>query len=385
MIKKTGPAVSPFRFYHCLKTQPMQPFCFIFSSDVLSLLIFIVPICIFLALDLGIFSKHSHFPSFKESLIWTTCWIALALGFFLYIKFEGNMIHGIVPDDPNAMRKLQEIVTRYGHAIRINGLSIDDAIKVYNNNLSIEYITGYIVEYALSVDNIFVMLLLFMAFNVQKKYYKRVLVWGILGAVVMRMLFILLSATLIQRFAWILYVFGAFLVFTGIRMLIEIMKHKEEHVDTAKYPVVKFASKYFNVYPKYVGGRFWIRKNAKFYFTPLFLVLLVIEFTDIIFAVDSVPAIFSITKDPYIVFFSNIFAILGLRSLFFVVYSMIRQIKYLKHGLSALLCFIGLKMLLHDFVHIDATESLLIIVGILFISFMASFVSNLRGKDKIAK
>jgi tellurite resistance protein TerC len=220
-------------------------------------------------------------------------------------------------------------------------------------------------------------------------YYKRVLMWGIIGAVIMRFIFIFLSAALIQRFDWILYIFGAFLVFTGIKMFVE--RNKEDKVDTAHHPVVKFVSRYFPVHPVYFRQHFWFRNkydNYRLYFTPLFLVLLVIEFTDVIFAVDSVPAIFSITQDPYIVFFSNIFAIMGLRSLFFVVAHVITMFRFLKHGLAVLLSFIGFKMLLH----VQLTEwgfttihSLLMIIAILGTSIVASIIwpDKSRKKSKI--
>jgi tellurite resistance protein TerC len=239
----------------------------------------------------------------------------------------------------------------------------------------------------LSVDNVFVMILVFMSFGVQKIYYKRVLMWGIIGAVIMRFIFIFLSAALIQRFSWILYIFGAFLVFTGIKMFLE--RNKEDKVDPEQHPAVKFFSKYFPVHPTYFREHFWFRNkhdNNRLYFTPLFLVLLVIEFTDVIFAVDSVPAIFSITQDPYIVFFSNIFAIMGLRSLFFVVAHIISMFRFLKHGLAILLSFIGFKMLLHLQLSewgFKTIHSLMVIVIILASSIGASLIWPDRSRKKI--
>jgi tellurite resistance protein TerC len=212
-----------------------------------------------------------------------------------------------------------------------------------------------------------------MAFNVQERYYKRVLFWGILGALIMRFLFIFLSAALIQKYSWFLYVFGVLLVVTGIKMFLE--RNKEDKIETAKHPVVRIASKFFPVYPKYVGKYFFIRKNRKTMMTPMFITLLVIEFSDVIFAVDSVPAIFSITQDPYIVFFSNIFAILGLRSLFFVIVHIVNLFRFLKVGLAILLTFIGFKMLLHiqlDEWGFTTSYSLLVILAILTTSILAS-------------
>ncbi|HAK30934.1 MAG TPA: hypothetical protein DCO90_17210, partial [Sphingobacterium sp.] len=208
-----------------------------------------------------------------------------------------------------------------------------------------------------------------------ERYYHKVLVWGILGAIIMRFLFIFLGATLIAKFGWILYVFGAFLVFTGVKMFIN--RNQDEEVDPQNHPVVKFASRYFKVTPKLDGGHFFHVENGVKYMTPLFLVLLVIEFTDLIFAVDSIPAIFSVTKDPYVVFFSNIFAILGLRSMFFLLVNIIHKFQYLKVGLAFLLVFIGLKMLLHHWlaeVGFTTTHSLIVIVGILALSIIASLL-----------
>nr|MBC8343092.1 TerC/Alx family metal homeostasis membrane protein [Bacteroidota bacterium] len=234
----------------------------------------------------------------------------------------------------------------------------------------------------LSVDNIFVIIMILISFNVQEKYYKKILFWGILGAIIMRFLFIFLSAALIQKFGWVLYIFGGLLIFTGVRMF--LTRNEEEKIDTADHPIVKFMSKYFRVYPHFVVHRFFISKNKKIQMTPLFLVLLVIEFTDVIFAVDSVPAIFSITKDPFIVFFSNIFAILGLRSLFFLVMNIMNIFHYLKLGLSILLVFIGVKMLAHHWLeHIGFTtaHSLYIVLGILSISILASVVFPVKKQE----
>jgi len=261
--------------------------------------------------------------------------------------------------------------------VDISGLSYEDALTLYKNNLSLEYITGYIIELSLSVDNLFVMIMIFYAFGVQKKYYKEVLFWGILGALVMRFIFIFGAAAVINRFEWVLYIFGAFLLYTGIKMFLDRNK-REKKIDIGKHPMVRFASKYLRVYPKYVGNHFYIRKpGRKFYFTPLFIVVLVIEFTDVIFATDSVPAIFSITKDPYIVFFSNIFAILGLRSLFFVLLNFLNRFHYLKHGLAVLLTFIGLKLILDHWLKewgFTTTHSLIVVLGVLAISMMASII-----------
>lgn len=338
-------------------------------SELIFLSAFIVFILLILFFDLGLFSKSHHAVSFKESLFWTLIWVSLSMGFYVFLYFKGNLIHGI--------ENIGDIEYRIGvamHPIEITGLSLQDALARYNHNLSLEYLTGYVIEYALSIDNVFVMILIFMSFQVEEKYYKKVLFWGILGAIVMRFIFIFLSAALIQKFDWILYIFGAFLVYTGAVMLVKFQRKQKDKIDPENHPVVKFASKYFAVYPKFAGHKFWIRDNGKLFITPLFLVLLVIEFSDVIFAVDSVPAIFSVTKDPYIVFFSNIFAIIGLRSLFFLLSNVITKFYYLKPGLAILLAFIGVKMLVHPFLEISTQVSLVIVLGILAVSILLSIV-----------
>ncbi|RYD27753.1 MAG: TerC/Alx family metal homeostasis membrane protein [Lysobacteraceae bacterium] len=263
-------------------------------------------------IDLGLFNRKEHAVKLQEAAIMSAIWVALALGFYVLLITEGQMLHGIT-----SYEKLEAITKAHFHHITLNPNDFAASLHTYNQNLGIEFLTGYVVEYALSVDNIFVMVLVFSAFGVDEKFYHRVLFWGILGAVIMRFLFIFLGAALIAKFGWILYLFGAFLVYTGITMFIN--RNADEKIDTENHKVVKLASKYFSVYPEFVGKQFFITRNGKRFITPLFIVLLIIEFTDLIFAVDSIPAIFAVTKDPYIVFFSNIFAILGLRSMFFLL------------------------------------------------------------------
>jgi len=352
------------------------------SSEHLIFAGFLIFIAAILALDLGIFDRKSHEVKFREALIWTVVWVSFAIGFYFLLLYFGDRLHGV-----KTIEDVQYRIDMYKHTYNILGVTdTQQAIEIYRKNLALEYITGYLIEYMLSVDNVFVMILVFMSFGVQQMYYKRVLMWGIIGAVIMRFIFIFLSAALIQRFDWILYIFGAFLVFTGIKMFLE--RNKEDKVDPANHPVVKFFSKFFPVHPTYFRQHFWFRNkhdNNRLYFTPLFLVLLVIEFTDVIFAVDSVPAIFSITQDPYIVFFSNIFAIMGLRSLFFVVAHVIGMFRFLKHGLAFLLSFIGFKMLLHVQLKeagFTTIHSLLVIVGILGISVAASLIWPDKSRKK---
>ena len=351
-----------------------------FSSEFLTFSAFIVFIAAMLILDLGIFDKKSHEVKFKEALIWTTVWVSLAIGFYFMILFFGEKIHGL-----ETIEQVKEKIILYKHNVFIpEGAGFEEALKLYKQNLSLEYLTGYLIEYMLSVDNVFVMILIFISFGVQKMYYRRILMWGIIGAVVMRFIFIFLSAALIQKFEWILYVFGIFLVYTGIKMFLE--RNKNEKIDTKNHPVVKFFSRYFPVYPSYFRHHFWFRNKKdrnRLYFTPLFIVLLVIEFSDVIFAVDSVPAIFSVTRDPYIVFFSNIFAIMGLRSLFFVVAHVISLFRFLRHGLAILLSFIGFKMLLHvqlQEIGFTTIHSLMVIIIILAISIGASLIWPLKKR-----
>ena len=319
-------------------------------------------------LDLGLFNKKNHVISFREALIWTTIWISLAISFYFFLRFHGDLIHGISgPED------LKVLIEKYQHPVMYESMTENQMLIAYKNNLGLEYITGYLIEKALSIDNIFVMIMIFMSFGIQQKYYHKILFWGILGAIIMRFIFIFLSAELIQRFSWMLYFFGGLLVFTGIKMFNG--RNKEERIDTENHWIVRIASRYFNVDSLYKGSRFMIIKDGQRFVTPLFIVLLVIEFTDVIFAVDSVPAIFAVTKDPYIVFFSNIFAIIGLRSLFFILMDMINRFSYLKIGLSILLTVIGVKMLLHDWLKsmgFETVHSLYLVTAILGVSMLAS-------------
>lgn len=340
------------------------------SNELLFFAGFLTFIAAMLAIDLGLFNKKDHVVSLKEAAIMSAVWVLFALGFFLVLRYYGDRLHDI-----NDFAGLQEITKKHMHQIQLDATDFAASLEVYKRNLSIEFITGYVVEYALSVDNIFVMVLIFTSFGVPPQYYHRVLVWGILGAIAMRFVFIFLGAALIARFEWILYVFGVFLVYTGIHMFVN--RNKEDDIDPKEHKVVKFASRYFSVYPDFVGHNFTHKENGKKYITPLLLVLLVIEFTDLVFAVDSIPAIFAVTKDPYIVFFSNVFAILGLRSMFFLLVNIIDKFHYLKVGLSFLLVFIGAKMLAHHWLEpigFTTVHSLYVIVGILALSVVASLV-----------
>jgi tellurite resistance protein TerC len=327
---------------------------------------FLVLIIFLLILDIGVFNKKDHEVGFKSALFYTILWVSFAMVFWMVIHFFGHRIH-----DPENLEQLQQLVDKYQHPITLTD-NFEESLQIYRKNLGFEFLTGYVIEYSLSVDNIFVFLMIFFSFGVKKIYYHRILFWGIIGAVVMRFLFIFISSALIQQFEWILYIFGAFLVFTGIKMYIERNNHG--HIDTNNHPVIRFVSKLFPIDREYSGHNFFIKKNGKLFATSSFIVLMVIEFSDVIFAVDSVPAIFAVTKDPYIVYFSNIFAIIGLRSLFFLVMNVINKFRYLKVGLSALLVFIGIKMLIHHYFEITTVQSLFIILSILGLSVILSLI-----------
>lgn len=337
------------------------------SYELMSFGGFILLITLMLALDLGVFHKKDHVIGFREAAVWTCVWIGMALVFYVGIYFFAEWIHGIDTFD-----KLEAINTRHGHNLKLDAaLGLEANLAMYRKAMSMEYLTGYFVEKSLSIDNIFVMILIFSSFKVDKIYYHRVLFWGIIGAIVLRFVFIFLSAVLIQKFSWILGVFGGLLIVSGVKMLFD--KDREE-IDTQNHPAVRFASKYFRLLPETVGHAFFVRRDGKLFMTTLFLVLLVIEFSDVIFAVDSIPAIFSVTQDPFVVFFSNIFAILGLRSLFFLLSNVMSKFRYLNYGLAVLLAFIGGKMLIDIIWHakMSAGTSLLVILGIITVSVVAS-------------
>jgi tellurite resistance protein TerC len=290
-----------------------------------------------LALDLGVFHRKAHVVTFKESISWTVVWIGLALIFNL------GVWHYMGPQK------------------------------------GLEFFTGYVIEKSLSVDNVFVFALLFSYFAVPPLYQHKVLFWGILGALVMRAIMIFLGAALITKFSWIIYVFGAFLILTGIKMIVK----REEEIHPERNPLVRLFKRFMPVTDCYRDGSFFVRENGVLMATPLFVVLLLVEFSDLIFAVDSIPAIFAVTTDPFIVYTSNVFAILGLRSLYFALAGVMDKFHYLKIGLGAVLSFVGVKMLLaHSPYKIDTLVSLGVIVVILAISVIMSL---LRPKKIVVK
>lgn len=282
-----------------------------------------------LALDLGVFHRKAHVVTVKESLAWTVAWVTLAL------VFNAGLWH------------------------------------FAGSQKALEFFTGYVIEKSLSVDNVFVFALLFSYFAVPPILQHKVLFWGILGALVMRAAMIILGAALIAKFAWIIYIFGGFLILTGIKMIVK----REEQIHPERNPVVRGFKRVMPVTADYRGDRFFVRENGVLAATPLFVVLLLVEFSDLIFAVDSIPAIFAVTTDPFIVYTSNVFAILGLRSLYFALAGVMDKFHYLKIGLGAVLTFVGIKMLLaHTAWKIDTLVSLAVIVLILAASVVWSLL-----------
>lgn len=341
------------------------------TSRILFFVVFMVFIVVMLALDLGVFHKKDHEIKIKEAGLWTAIWVLLAMSMAALLFFRAEWVHGISDLDsllaysanqPQLLKAVEQAAASGGY---------EAALAVYRGEITEQYLAGYFLEESLSIDNIFVMIMIFVSFGIDKKYYHRVLFWGILGAIVMRFIFIFAVGALVTRLSWILAVFGVILIFSGIKMFRD---KSDEKIDTSNHPAVRFASKHFRVSPTLDGHNFFTKIDGKNYITPLFLVLLVIEFSDIIFAVDSIPAVFSVTTDTYIVYFSNIFAIMGLRSLFFLLSDVTEKFWLLRYGLGALLCFIGLKMIAGEFFdfHISTIASLLVILGILISSILLS-------------
>jgi tellurite resistance protein TerC len=329
---------------------------------------FLLFVIVVLIIDLGILNgKTDKTVGFKESLRWTGIWVSCALLFAVLLYTKGEWIHGF-----SSMQHLEAYQKEFKQVFSLSG-SEAESFQAFRQLITVQFLTGYFIEYSLSADNLFVILLIFSSFNVPEKYYKRILLWGVLGAIVFRFVFIFAGAALINNFAWTLYLFGAFLVYSGLVLFFS--GDKEEKIDTKSHPVVRISSRIFNVFPRFVHYHFVIRKRGRLFVTPLFLVLLVVEFSDLIFAVDSVPAIFGVTKDPYIVFFSNVFAIMGLRSLFFLLSGIMHMFHYLKYGLAIILIFIGTKMFFEHWLHsigFNHVWSLLFILLVLGGSIAAS-------------
>lgn len=292
-------------------------------------------VSVLLLLDLGVFHRKSHQIHWKEALAWTVVWVTLSLSFNAYILFTRG------PER------------------------------------ALEFLTGYLIEQALSVDNIFVFVVILSYFRVPKEYQHRVLYYGVLGAIIMRGVFIGLGAELLTHFHWIMYVFGALLVFTGLKLF----KQEELDVEPEQNFILRIARSTLPSTPQFHGEKFFIRENGKLLATPLLFVLISVEITDLIFAVDSIPAIFGVTQDPFIVFTSNICAVLGLRSLYFLLAGVMEKLHYLRVGLALILIFIGSKMLLADIFKIPITWSLFAVAGILFLSIVASLMLPNNGDN----
>jgi tellurite resistance protein TerC len=299
-------------------------------------------VLLMLALDLGVFHRKAHTVSMKEAITWSVVWISLSLVFNLVIYLYWDVMF---------------------------------PTSTYTNaEAGLAFLTGYLIEKSLSVDNIFVFILIFTYFAVPDQYQHRVLFWGILGALVMRGILIAVGATLLNQFHWIIYVFGAFLIYTGIRMA----RHQDEELKPDENPVVKFFKRFMPVTDDFEGDKFFVRRAGRWFATPLFLILLVVESTDLVFAVDSIPAIFAVTRDPFIVYTSNVFAILGLRALYFLLANVMHQFQYLKLGLAVVLTFIGVKMTIVDLYHIPVGVSLAVVASVLTISILASLWKTRR-------
>ncbi len=296
------------------------------SEKTILWVVFNLFVLLMLALDLGVFHKKSHKVTIREALLWTSIWITLAMIFNLFIYFY------------------------------------------FDKEKALEFFTGYLIEKSLSVDNIFIIIMIFAYFKVPSAYQHKVLFWGILGALVMRVIFIVAGVELIHRFHWLIYVFGIFLVFTGIKMLTD----GDLKLEPEKNPLIRLARKIFPVTKNFEKDRFFILKDGKWWATPLFLVVILIETTDLIFAVDSIPAVLAISEDSFIVYTSNVFAILGLRSLYFALAGIEKNFHYLKYGLSAILVFVGIKMCITDLIKIPVEISLIVIVFVLAIAMVSS-------------
>ena len=301
---------------------------------------FLAFVAIMLALDLGVFNRRAHVVSLKEALAWCAVWFGLAMAFNLLIAFK-------MPD-------------------------------VGTSKPALEFFTGYIVELCLSVDNVFVFIVIFQYFRVDPKHQHRVLFWGILGAVIMRALFIFAGLTLLNNFHWVIYIFGAFLVYTGVKLA---LPKKDDGFEPEKNPAVRLARKFVPVTANFEGGKFFTRIGGRLHATPMFLVLLIVETTDVMFALDSIPAVISITRNEFIVFTSNIFAILGLRSLYFAVSGVMQLFRYINVGLAVILVFVGAKMLASHYVTIPIKLSLGIIGTVLAAAILASVLIPSQRKD----
>lgn len=347
------------------------------STEVLLMGGFLILIVFVLMIDLLVVGRRSHVVSTKEALGWTSVWVALSLGFYVFLRFYGHLLHGIETPE-----HLAEVVRQYAPELKFKMSDFEGMLGEYRDHMSMSYLAGYFIEQTLSIDNVFVILMILQGFAVPQKNYKTVLFWGVLGAIILRFIFIFAGAALIHRFEWVLYIFGAFLVFQGLKIL---FKKEGDEKDPHDSPIVKFLSRYLNITKEYHGDRFALNYHGKVFFTPLMLVLVMVEFTDVIFALDSIPAVFSVSLDPYVVFFSNIFAIIGLRSLFFLLANMVDKFRFLNVGVSVLLIFVGVKLLAHSWLEeigFKSSYSLYFIAITLTLSVVFSMLFPEKQKAK---
>ena len=305
------------------------------QTDLSFWIYFNVFVLMMLALDLGVFNRKAHEITIKEAMIWTGVWITLAMCFNALIYYWQGQAKAL------------------------------------------EFITGYVIEKSLSVDNIFVFVLIFSYFKIPSIHQHKILFWGIIGALIMRAAFIFAGVAMLEKFHWAIYLFGAILIYTGYKMLVQ----KEKTIEPEKNPVIKLFRRIMPVTHELHDGNFFVKQNGKRFATPLFLVLLLVETTDLIFAVDSIPAILAITQDQFIVYTSNVFAILGLRSLYFALAGMIDKFRYLSVGLAIILIFVGIKMMIVDFYKLPILIALLVIVVILITSIIASLMFRVKNDD----
>ncbi|MBI3179825.1 MAG: TerC family protein [Deltaproteobacteria bacterium] len=316
---------------------------------------FLTYVVAMLALDLGVFHKKAHAVAPREALGWTTAWVtqALLFGVLVYFMYEHHWL----------------------------GMGAAPGLDVGGATAALEYVTGYLIELSLSFDNIFVMALIFQYFRVPLEYQHRVLFWGILGAQIMRGIMIGAGVVLIRRFDWMVYVFGGLLLFTAVRMLVS----QQESIDPNRSIAVRLAKRLYPVTPHFDGPRFFTEHEGRRSATPLLLVLVLVESMDVVFAVDSIPAIFAVTQDPFLIFTSNIFAILGLRSMYFLLAALIARFRYLKLALVFLLAFVGVKLMVSHHWPIPTLLSLGIILGILAVGVVLSLVIPVRSAKDVAE
>jgi len=318
-------------------------------SNLLFWILFLAFVVLMLVLDLGVFNRKAHTVGLREALGWSALWVALAAAFAVMLYFHGHRMTG------------------------------DSAHG--NSQLSLEFVTGYLVEEALSVDNLFVFLLIFRYFKVPSEFQHKVLFWGILGAIVMRAIFIGAGVTLLNRFHWVMYVFGAFLVYAGFKLLFQ----GEEQENPADSFITRFAQRHLRLTDGYAAGTFTVMRSGVRYCTKLALVLIVIETTDVLFAVDSIPAVLAVTRQPYVVFTSNIFAVLGLRAMYFVLAGLMDLFHLLHYGLAVILMLIGIKMLVANYVEIPTVYALTAIVAVLAGSIALSMMLPPRKSPDTAE